>query len=30
MREWVEVPAAHAARWPALAREALHYLTATL
>ena len=30
MREWVEVPAAHAARWPAFAREALHYLESTL
>ncbi|HUS15088.1 MAG TPA: hypothetical protein VM536_08745 [Chloroflexia bacterium] len=30
MKEWVEVPAAHMARWPDLAREALHYLTASL
>ena len=30
MREWVEVPAAHAARWPEFAREALHYLASTL
>jgi hypothetical protein len=30
MKEWVEVPAAHAAYWPALAREALHYLQSTL
>jgi hypothetical protein len=30
MREWVEVPAAHAARWPEFAREALHYLAASL
>jgi hypothetical protein len=30
MREWVEVPAAHAARWAEFAREALHYLTSTL
>lgn len=30
MKEWVEVPVEHAARWPALAREALHYLAATL
>jgi hypothetical protein len=30
MKEWVEVPATHAARWPEFAREALHYLTATL
>ena len=26
MREWVEVPAEHASRWPQLAREALDYL----
>ena len=30
MKEWVEVPAEHADQWPALAREALHYLAATL
>jgi len=30
MKEWVEVPAAHAARWPEFAREALHYLASTL
>ncbi|HEX6605557.1 MAG TPA: hypothetical protein VF276_01465 [Chloroflexia bacterium] len=30
MREWVEVPATHAARWPEFAREALHYLESTL
>ncbi|HMA35145.1 MAG TPA: hypothetical protein VKY74_11790 [Chloroflexia bacterium] len=30
MKEWVEVPAAHAAHWPELAREALHYLAASL
>ncbi len=29
-KEWVEVPPDHAARWPALAREALYYLTSTL
>ena len=26
MKEWIEVPSAHAARWPALAREALGYV----
>ena len=30
MKEWVEVPAEHAARWPEFAREALHYLASTL
>ena len=30
MREWVEVPADHADRWPEFAREALHYLAASL
>jgi hypothetical protein len=30
MREWVKVPAAHVARWPEFAREALHYLASTL
>src|SRR5215203_218607 len=30
MREWVEVSAEHAARWPEFAREALHYLASTL
>ena len=29
-KEWVAVPSAHAARWPALTREALYYLTRTL
>jgi len=29
-KAWVEVPAQHAARWPELAREALHHLAATL
>ncbi len=26
MKEWVQVPAAHAARWPGLGREALAYV----
>ena len=26
MKEWVEVPAEHAAKWPQLARQALDYL----
>ncbi len=26
-REWVEVPAAHSARWPELGRSALEYLS---
>jgi hypothetical protein len=30
MKQWVAVPAAASAHWPALAREALHYLTASL
>jgi hypothetical protein len=30
MKEWVVVPAEYADRWPDLAREALHYLAATL
>ncbi|MDQ2808237.1 MAG: hypothetical protein M3Z04_15190 [Chloroflexota bacterium] len=29
-KEWVVVPSDHAAQWPALAREALYYLTSTL
>ncbi len=30
MKEWVEVPAEHASRWPELARQALSYLDASL
>jgi hypothetical protein len=30
MKEWVAVPAAQSAHWPTLAREALHYLSASL
>ena len=29
MKEWVVVPADHAARWPDLARVALHYVEST-
>jgi len=29
-KQWVVVPPDHAARWPALTREALYYLTLTL
>jgi hypothetical protein len=29
MREWVHVPAEHAARWPDLARDALAYVAST-
>ena len=27
MKEWVQVPAAHQAQWPALAKEALQFVT---
>jgi hypothetical protein len=30
MKEWIVVPAEYADQWPAFAREALHYLAATL